>query len=79
MKFEERVITRPPCEAEIESVRGRKDWHLCGKPATVFSDKRLSNSDYRLYYCSRHESKASQADTPSVSVTRVGRVIKERA
>ena len=64
--------TRPRCEAEIGKVG---HWHLCGRPAVVFSDRTISGGAYRLYYCTRHATRAAHTQTPrSVTITQVGRI-----
>lgn len=60
------------CSREIGKVG---NWHECGRPAVVFSDRSLaSGGTYRLFYCKRHEHHASRSESPSVHVDAVGPV-----
>jgi hypothetical protein len=62
----------PPCDAEIGKTG---HYHQCGRPAHVFSQRRINDSVFRLYFCKRHADRATaRPESHHVSIDAIGEV-----
>ena len=65
----------PRCDREVGS--RQRGWHVCGRRATVYSNREMFQKQdgytehYRLYFCAKHAKWAPKADLPSIRVTKV--------
>lgn len=69
----EYVESHPPCDAEIGKCGHFKQ---CGRPASIFSERRINDCVFRLYFCKRHGDRATKRpDSHHVCVDWVGSVV----